>query len=423
MVSREENQRLCQVHRGTDMGEVFRSYWLPFCMVEELGEPDDPPVRIRLLGEDLVAFRESAGKVGLIDAFCAHRGAPLFYGRNEECGLRCIYHGWKFDREGHCVEMPTELPTSRYKERVHITAYPTWEGGGLVWAHMGPAALQPDPPDYEWLRVPSTHFRVSKTMEACNYLQALEGGIDTAHSSYLHNLDITNPNQLRVLDGHPKLEVEHTDYGYRYASLRRIGGGKVYLRAYQFVMPSQQMRAGLIDFYGQPAAMPALSGHVWVPVDDVTTAVFNWSYAPDESRPITDDQWAANEERFGRSPGDFVPGTYWLRRNASNDYLIDREVQRHKTFSGIEGINTQDYAVQEGMGAVCDRTREHVGTTDRAVLAARRLLLEAADRVKEGRMPKGSVPATYREVRASEMIAPEGVLWREAIGEATRATW
>lgn len=423
MITREENERLCLVHPGTDMGDVFRRYWLPFALVDELGGPDDAPIRVRLLGEDLVAFRDSDGRIGLIEAFCPHRRAPLFFGRNEECGLRCVYHGWKFDREGNCVDLPTEPSTSRYKERIHITSYPTWEGGGLVWAYMGPADERPEPPDYEWLRVPDTHFRISKTMEACNFMQAIEGGIDTAHSSYLHNLDISNPNQLRVLDGHPKLDIEYTDYGYRYASLRRVGDGKTYLRVYQFVMPFQQMRASTIDFYGQPYSMPTVAGHIWVPVDDVTTVVFNWAYAPDESSPISDEQWAGYEERFGRSAADFLPGTSWLRRNASNDYLIDRDVQRHKTFTGIEGINTQDYAMQEGMGPICDRTKEHPGTTDRAVLAARRLLLEAADRVKEGQSPKGSDPVTCRAVRAAERIVAEGTAWQEAIGDGTRSTW
>ncbi|HET9075292.1 MAG TPA: Rieske 2Fe-2S domain-containing protein [Acidimicrobiales bacterium] len=423
MISKEENERLCLVHPGTDMGEVFRRYWIPFALAGELGEPDGPPIRVRLLGEDLVAFRDSTGAVGLVDAFCSHRRAPLFYGRNEECGLRCVYHGWKFDRTGACVDLPTEPPTSRFREHVGITAYPTWEGGGLVWTYMGPAGSAPPPPDYEWMRVPPSHFRISKTVEACNFLQAVEGGIDTAHSSYLHNLDITNPNQLRVLDGHPKLEVDYTDYGYSYASLRRIGGGRVYLRVYQFVMPFQQMRAGLIDFYGNPSTMPSIGGHVWVPIDDFNTAVFNWAYAPDRDSPISDEQWDAYERKFGRGPDDFIPGTYRLRRNATNDYLIDREVQKYKTFTGIEGINTQDYAIQEGMGVICDRTREHPGTTDRAVLAARRLLLEAADWVKAGKPLKGTDPAACRGVRASETVTDEGVPWLEAIGSGIRATW
>ncbi|MDE3206749.1 MAG: Rieske 2Fe-2S domain-containing protein [Acidobacteriota bacterium] len=423
MITKEENERLCLVHPGSAMGEVFRRYWMPFALAGELAEPDGPPIRVRLLGEDLVAFRDTSGAVGLVEAYCSHRRAPLFYGRNEECGLRCVYHGWKFDRAGTCVDLPTEPPTSRFREHVGITAYPTWEGGGLLWAYMGPPGSEPPPPDYEWLRVPPTHFRVSKTVEACNFLQGLEGGIDTAHSSYLHNLDITNPNQLRVLDGHPKLEIEYTDYGYSYASLRRIGEGRVYLRVYQFVMPFQQMRAGLIDFYGNPSAMPSIGGHIWVPIDDYNTAVFNWAYGPDEGSPITDEQWDAYEEKFGRSPADFIPGTYRLRRNAGNDYLIDRELQKYKTFTGIEGINTQDYAIQEGMGAICDRTREHPGTTDRAVLAARRLLLEAAERVAAGQPPRGTEPASYRGVRASETVTEERIPWQEAIGAGVKATW
>ncbi|MBO0893202.1 MAG: Rieske 2Fe-2S domain-containing protein, partial [Acidimicrobiales bacterium] len=246
-ITRELNERLVRTGAGTPMGEVFRRYWLPACLSEEIPEPDCPPVRVRLLGEDLLAFRDSAGAIGLVSAYCAHRLAPLFYGRNEECGLRCVYHGWKYDTTGACIDMPSEPPYSRLRLRVSITAYPTYEAGQVVFAYLGPTNEMPPPPDYEWLRVPEGHLWVSKTSEPCNYLQAVEGGIDTAHSSFAHNNDLSNTRTLRSLDPHPTLEVDEQPWGFTYGSIRNITDDRSYLRVYQFLMPNQQMRANLVD--------------------------------------------------------------------------------------------------------------------------------------------------------------------------------
>ncbi|MGH7091287.1 MAG: Rieske 2Fe-2S domain-containing protein, partial [Stellaceae bacterium] len=181
MITREQNERLVRVGRGTPCGELFRRYWQPACISTELPEPDCAPVRVRLLGENLVAFRDTSGKLGLIDAYCPHRRAPLFFGRNEEHGLRCVYHGWKFAVRGHCVDLPSEPQGSPMQAEVRAKCYPTHEQAGIVWAYLGPENAMPAPPDYEWMRAPDTHRYVSKTYEQCNYLQALEGGLDTAH--------------------------------------------------------------------------------------------------------------------------------------------------------------------------------------------------------------------------------------------------
>ncbi len=419
----EQNERLTRVGAGTAMGEVFRRYWLPACLAEEVAEPDCPPVRVRLLGEDLVAFRDTAGEIGLVDAYCAHRRAPLFYGRNEECGLRCVYHGWKYDTLGNCVDMPSEPPYSKFRLRVSISAYPTWEAGGIVWAYLGPQQLMPPPPEYEWLRVPATHVRVSKTGEQCNYLQAIEGGIDTAHSSFAHNNDLSNPRLLRNLDTHPRLEVDLTGYGFRYASLRNISDDVTYLRVYQFIMPFQQMRGWLVDFEGNRASLPAVHGHVWVPADDETTWVYNWMYAAEADTPISDEFWASQESRMGRGVEHYLPGTYWLKAAPDNDFFIDRQVQRTKTFTGIPGINTQDFALQTGMGPVVDRSREALGSTDAAIQAARRLLVQAMDQVAAGQSPPGTEPEPYRDVRAADLLIPRGANWQDASKDATAARW
>ncbi|HKT17285.1 MAG TPA: Rieske 2Fe-2S domain-containing protein, partial [Stellaceae bacterium] len=376
MLSHADNQRLVRVGQGTPAGALFRRYWQPACLSIELPEPDGAPVRIRLLGEDLIAFRDSNGKVGLVEAYCPHRRAPLFFGRNEECGLRCVYHGWKFDVEGNCVDLPSEPEGSPMKAGIKLAAYPTYERAGVVWAYLGPKETMPQPPDYEWMRAPATHRYISKTYEACNYLQALEGGLDTAHSSYLHNLKLGNTSLPRLRDRAPRLEVQRTDYGYYYVSTRQLGEDGSYVRLYHYVMPHQQMRGGINGVLGRND-VPKLDGHLWVPIDDEQTYVYNWCYSADPAVSISEEIAEADERHFGRGKDDLIPGTFKLKRNPSNDYLIDRAVQKTKTFTGIDGVNTQDFAIQEGMGPIVDRSQEYLGSTDRAIVTLRRMLLEA----------------------------------------------
>jgi phthalate 4,5-dioxygenase oxygenase subunit len=422
-ITKELNERLTRVGPGTPMGEVFRRYWIPACLAEELPEPDSAPVRVRLLGEDLVAFRDTTGAVGLVDAFCAHRKAPMFYGRNEEAGLRCVYHGWKYDTTGACVDMPSEPPFSKFKLRVSIKAYPTYEAGGVIWTYMGPTDRMPQPPDYEWLRVPDTHRRISKTGEQCNFLQGIEGGIDTAHSSFAHNIDLGNNKLLRSRDTHPRLDVDARDHGFTYASLRNISDDTTYLRVYQFIMPAQQMRGFTLDFEGKPRDVPGIHGHIWVPIDDQNTFVYNFAYSTDERYPISDEWWEHEESWFGRGKEHYKPGTYWLKLGPENDFNIDREVQRTKTFTGIEGINTQDFAIQTGMGPIVDRSTEALGSTDMAVQTCRRQLLEAADDVEAGRDPRGAHPEQHANTRGADMFVPRGSDWRDASKDATLAHW
>src|SRR5215469_5348890 len=387
MLKREDNERLCRVGPGTPGGAMMRRYWQPAALSRELPEKDGAPIRVRLLGEDLLAFRDSNGKVGLVEAFCPHRRAPLFYGRNEECGIRCAYHGWKFDVAGNCVDLPSEPAESPMKNGIKITAYPTVERGGVVWAYLGPKKDMPAPPDFEWVRVPETHRHVSKTYEDCNWLQALEGGLDTAHGSFLHNNQLGNGKLLRQRDGAPKIEVELTDYGYYYISTRKAGENERYVRVYQYIMPAQQMRANVMAREGGRSNLPKLDGHVWVPVDDEHCCVYNWMYAYDNATPISEEYAEMIEESYGRGRSDFIPGTFRLKRNPSNDYLIDRAEQKTRTFTGIKGVNTQDFALQEGMGGIVDRSKEHLGTSDRAIIAMRQLLLEAIDVAAAGGTP------------------------------------
>ena len=412
MLRPEDNEKITRVGPGTPGGDYMRRYWQPILMSFELPEADGPPMRVRLLGEDLVAFRDSEGHVAFVDAFCPHRRAPMFFGRNEECGLRCVYHGWKFDRHGDCTDMPSEPAGSPLQARVKIKAYPGFEGGGVIWCYMGPKDKQPAPPDYEWMRAPESHRFVSKTFENCNFLQALEGGLDTAHSSYLHNNEIGNKNTPRNRDRAPRLDVELTDYGYRYISTRQSDDGGAYVRVYQYIMPAQQVRGSVIKIEGGKADYPRFDGHLWVPIDDETCFVFNTMYSYDAKTPLPKDVVLGWESRAGRGPEHFIPGTFTLIAGRSNDYFIDRRMQKTQTFTGIPGVNTQDYALQEGMGAIVDRSLENLGTSDKAIVTMRRMMLRSIDAVALGEDPPGVDPKSHGSVRPYDDYLPAGADWR-----------
>ena len=423
MLKPEDNERLTRVGPGTPAGELFRRYWLPALLSSEVPEPEGAPVRVRMLGEDLLGFRDTTGRVALVDAFCAHRRAPLFFGRNEEGGIRCVYHGWKFDAEGNCVEFPSEPAGTPLLGKVRIVAYPTVERGDVVWAYLGPRADQPEPPDYEWLRAPATHRHASKTFEDCNYLQGLEGGLDSTHSSFLHNNNLGDMGLLRNRDRSPRLEVEPTDYGYRYASIRNADNEQTYIRVYQYIMPTVQMRGTITAFGGGRNKVPKIDGHIWVPIDDEHTNVYNFMYSHDAEVPLTEayvEQW---ESFSGRGKNDLIPGTFHLKSNPANDYLIDRKLQKTKTFTGITGINTQDFALQQGMGAIVDRSKENLGTSDRAIVTMRRQMLEATRTVEQGGRPPALDPSTYRGVRPHDDYVAAGQDWRTALTDAIRAKW
>jgi phthalate 4,5-dioxygenase oxygenase subunit len=424
MLTREENERLTRVGPGTPMGEVMRHYWIPALLVDQLPVPDCPPVRVRLLGEDLVAFRDTHGRVGLLEEYCPHRLASLFLGRNEEDGLRCVYHGWKFDVGGRCVDMPNEPAASRFKEKVLLRSYPTAEMGGVIWTYMGPTEKMPPPVAMEWTRAPAAHRFISQTHEYCNYLQCVEGGIDTCHGSFLHNNDLSDQAAFHRIDRAPRLEVERTSYGFRYVGLRDLGEIGTYLRLYQFVLPFHQFRSQQIvrrkgKDGGNREAIPIEKGHMWVPVDDHNTMIYNWMLAVDEEKPLTPEFVAKQEDSAGRGPDGETTVRHRVREN---DWLIDREVQRRQTYTGIKGVNTQDLAVQESMGPIVDRSREHLGTSDQAIITCRRILLDVLRDFERGIEPLGVDPRTYRNVRAADIVIPKDRRWQEIADESV-ARW
>ncbi|HLG74356.1 MAG TPA: Rieske 2Fe-2S domain-containing protein [Chloroflexota bacterium] len=415
MLTKEDNELVTRIGPGTPMGDAMRRYWMPALLSEELPEPDCPPVRVGLLGEKLVAFRDSNGRVGLLGQHCPHRGASLFFGRNEECGLRCVYHGWKFDVSGQCVDTPNEPPESNFKHKIQATAYPCVERGGVIWTYMGPPAKQPPLPNLEWMALPKGHSFVSKTYEECNYLQGIEGGIDTSHSSFLHRRVVQGKayertEAMRQRSTAPKLEVLNTDYGFTYAGIRPLPDDQNYVRVYHFVMPFQQVRA----FEGYFPNRPTVQGHMWVPIDDEHTWIYNWLYVRDGSE-LLDDEILTEERETGRSHEQMLPG-YRLKASRENDYFIDREAQRQgMSFTGIPGINTQDVAVQESMGPIYDRSQEHLGTSDMAIIAARKLLLQAARDVQAGRDPLGWDGGSSNTIRPAERVMPAATPWYDGI--------
>jgi phenylpropionate dioxygenase-like ring-hydroxylating dioxygenase large terminal subunit len=409
MLSTADNEQITRVGKGTPMGDVMRRYWMPILLGWELAEPDCDPVRVRVLGEDLVAFRDTSGRLGLLADACPHRRVSLYFGRNEENGLRCVYHGWKFDVDGNCVDMPSEPEASNFKSKVRTPAYPVIELGNVIWAFLGPKEHMPPPPNFEWTMVPDTHRGVTRIWQECNWVQALEGGIDTSHSSFLHNNDLSDKTRLRTRSTAPEVEVEPTDYGYTYSSTRHLGDEGNYVRTYHYVLPFHQLRANQVTQSGG-YNMPKVAGHCWVPIDDENTMVFNWTYTwGDEPLPEAD--------RTLRGTGNElyvdidVENQFRSFRTRANDYLMDRRVQRTQTFTGISGVNTQDRALQETMGIIADRSMERLGTTDRAIIMMRKLLVKAIETVQDGGTPVGA-RGEYYGIRAIDAILPADESWQ-----------
>ena len=427
MLTSEENRLLTETNRGTPGGEYFRRYWLPALLSSELPEPDGPPVRTRLMGEDLLAFRDTGGRVGVVDEFCPHRQASLFWGRNEECGLRCVYHGWKFDVNGACVDIPNEPPEYRFQNKVRITAYPAQEYGGLVWVYMGPPESVPELPKLEWARVPESHRYFSKRLQETNYLQAVEGGIDSSHSNSLHATvdafrmtdsyveSVRNSSSLRdkyhVLDKSPRFTVRKTDYGLIIAARRNAGEDTYYWRLTQFLLPSHTMIP-----YQQGNS---IHGHCWVPRDDETCWVWTFSWNPDQPLPEKDRE-AIRNETFVHAAVD--PVTFRPLRNKSNNYLIDRDLQKKSSMTGIHGFATQDMAIQESMGPLADRTRERLGTSDTAIIAARRLLLQEIRALEAGEEPSAPRHGDAYWVRSASMVMNRDVDFADGARELMKAS-
>jgi phenylpropionate dioxygenase-like ring-hydroxylating dioxygenase large terminal subunit len=403
------------------MGNLMREYWIPALLASELPRPDSDPVRVLLLGERLIAFRDSNGSIGLLQNNCPHRGASLFFGRNEASGLRCVYHGWKFDVTGGCVDMPNEPAESDFKHKVTAVAYPTCERGGVIWAYMGPRPEPPPLPDLEANMLPEGEYVLSATQRECNWLQTIEGDIDTSHAGFLHSGGVrpeeAEPGTFRyymLADRAPKYAVLDTDVGVTYGGYRDARPGHEYWRIAQFMFP----------FYAIPPA--GVLGHkvitmCRVPMDDGHT--LNITMAPRRGRRIR----AAGGPDSGLLPNttDWY-GRFRLAANGNNDYQIDRDLQRHNTgpdgYTGIHGVNLQDQAITESMGPIYDRSTEHLGTSDTMIIRVRRRLLNAVRAHAEQAITPPGVddPRAYHQ-RGGGVFLPKGVDWVAATAELRKA--
>lgn len=412
MLRKEVNDLLTQTDAGTPMGELFRQYWMPAMLASELPENDCPPVRVKLLGEAMIAFRDTDGRYGLLEEFCAHRRVSLWFGRNEECGLRCPYHGWKFDVEGNCVDIPSEGEDSKFREEVKLQAYPLIKVGDVLWTYMGNPETIPPEPLWEFATVAPEQTVTTKRIQENNWLQALEGGIDSSHVSFLHSQELerdplfkgAKANKYNLGDLKPVFEVEPSEGGLYIGARRTAEDNKYYWRVTQWVMPCFTMIP--------PRADHPQHGHFWVPIDDENC--WTWSYDYHPNRPLTDTERQACLNGQGIHTEN-IPGTYRPVQNKDNDYMMDRAAQkRGETYSGVFGFGMQDASLQESMGPIVDRSRENLVQTDYGIVMTRNRLRKAATDLKEkGILPPGRDPE-HMKVRSIAVVLDPDLKYAEA---------
>ena len=415
MLTREENELLCRVEGDAPMGQLMRRHWMPACMSEEVAEPDGPPVRARLFGEDLVAWRDTQGRLAVMGEHCPHRRASLVLGRNEERGLRCLYHGWKVDVEGNVLEMPSEPPQSALKIKVKHKTYPTREAGGFVWVYMGPPAEMPEFEAPAFAPTPDARVSIVKVQVECNWAQILEGAIDSAHSSSLHSTDMP-PAKVDgakatgklwprpSTDKAPRLVLQKTSFGFRYAAVRRPimnSATHDYVRVTLFVAPSTVLIP--------PNNLYSLA-NVNVPMDDTHTMFYFIAWSAGEGVP-SPAEW---REFCGAVPGVDLDANFRKARNRDNNFLQDRAAMKNGDFTGIRGIPMQDMSMWETMGAIADRSQERLGASDVAIVEFRRIMVEAARAVAAGGRAIGTKDRriAFAKLRSYEGIVPKTTDWK-----------
>ncbi len=421
MLTAPENELLTGTGAGTPMGEYFRRFWQPAVLVEELPEPDDPPVRVKLMGENLVAFRDTEGRVGLVDARCPHRGADLFWGRNEDCGLRCVYHGWKFDVAGGAVELPNVPPGARQHDTVRLKAYPTREYGDIVWAYMGPAVDDlTGVPELEFGAMGPARRRVSKQLVECNWAQIMEGGLDTSHFSFLHmpapavpsddNPDA--PADARRLDWirrdpMPRFSLLAHEVGFVVGGARAAEPSETYWRITQYLLPAHGTG---------PSAMPGETyfGYTLAPIDDENCWMYTYAWNPER------DIGAEERAKIDRGHGIIahVDADYRPFANLANDFLVDREAQKHRSFTGVAGLAEQDLMIQQSQGRIADRTAETLTATDAAVVRFLRAVMAGAEALAgRGEEPTAPWLAEAFRARPGSWVAAEGLEFEAVMEE------
>ncbi len=416
MLTAVENQLLCRVEGEAPMGRLMRRHWVPALLSEQVCRPDGAPVRVELFGEKLVAFRDSNGKIGLLGESCPHRKASLAFGRNEECGLRCLYHGWKFDTEGNVVDMPSEPKGSALPEKARHLSYPTREAGGFVWTYMGPEGTMPEFEAPPWAPHAEARIAIAKVELPCNWAQIMEGQIDSAHSSTLHSSDMRPAKGEAAAKGdhwvrpstdkNPRIQVQLTNYGMRYAAIRRPimnANSHDYVRITTFVAPF----TALIP----PNSTYNLSS-VIVPRNDTSSYFHFIAWAEGGQAGIDTDAW---RKFCVLAVGEDVDAHFRpIKRHADNDYLQDRELMENGSFTGIPGIPNQDIAMWESMGAIADRTQERLGASDIAIVQFRRLMIDAVNAFQEEGRVIGHIEPRLPQarLRSYQGVVEKSVPWR-----------
>jgi phthalate 4,5-dioxygenase oxygenase subunit len=422
MLSAADNEMLTRTGADTPMGQFFRRFWQPVALSRELPEADGAPLRVTVMGERLVAFRDSNGVVGLVDSRCPHRGADLYFGRNEKCAIRCVFHGWQFDREGRPVELPNAPADVSYHKTLRLKAYPTREYGDMVWAYMGPDPWDrelPGVPELEFGALPASHRYVTKKLQECNWAHSLEGALDTSHFSFLHmpapsvpsNLNPDAPadeKRLRWIreDPLPQFSILPHDVGFVVGGARHADDGARYWRSAQFALPSHSTT---------PSTLPGEThfGYTWVPIDDENCWIYTYAWNPD--RPLTEDEVA--KFKGGHGVIAEVDERYVPIRNRSNEYLIDREHQKHISYTGVRGVAEQDAMIHDSQGRIADRTKEHLTASDAAVVRFRRTVLGGAKALQQGTEPQAPHKPEAYKLRSGSWFAAEGVSFEQVMLE------
>ena len=421
MLTPADNDRLTQTGPDTPMGRYFRRFWQPIALSRELPEPDCAPLRVKVMGEALLAFRDSTGAVGLIDPRCPHRGADLYYGRNEDASIRCVYHGWRFDRHGRALELPNVPADSHYHHTMRIDAWPVEEAGELIWAYLGPRERKPARlPQLDFTCLPASHRFVTKKLQQCNWAQSIEGAIDTSHFSFLHmpapgvpsnrNDDApADEKRLRWIREDPLPQFSFVDHpvGFVVGGSRAADAGERYWRIAQFALPSHSTT---------PSTLPGETafGYTWVPLDDHQCWIYTYAWNPD--RPLS----AEERAKFARGHGVIaeVDAQFMPIRNRHNDYLIDRRAQRESTFTGVRGVAEQDALVHDSQGLIADRSRDHLSPTDAAIVRFRRLLLSQARALADhGQEPEAPMLADAYRLRSGSWFATPEVSFEQVMIE------
>ena len=409
---REDNELICRVGPGTAMGDVFCRYWTPIALATQVAEPDGPPVRAQYCGESYALFRDSDGRLGLFDELCPHRGTSLVLGRNEDCGIRCLYHGWKFDVDGNLLDTPN-YDSSNFRAKFKARTYPVREAGGLIWGYFGPTEKMPDLPDYGFIDAPEPNRHIERIDIKCNYLQLLEGGMDSSHVGILHadqarpgwfkdtferNEDQFNPGALAVDDNAPELNIETTDFGFHYAAIRKGENGGQSIRIVPFIMPC----ARVIPARARVATL------FEVPLDDENTSTYIVIHSPHEVSPEHNRSISGIGE-----PGLYDEKTFRWLGTWDNRFGQDTG-SMGQAWGGFRGIEQEDAAVALSMGPIFDRTKEHLIPADAAIIHTRRVLLTAAREVQAGRDPQ-PLPSVKKITGIADTELPPDTPWQSLV--------